>query len=289
MNYISGEKLVNFLVEPKKGTKWPSKLPRMKTRQDAITVCKALIKDEFLIRTEKQGKGEMAMSPVRTFDEGAYFTWLYEGDKTLQYLMTGGLIAGIIFCCCQPIWPYFLKVFVWYCTVSFLLFIMGLITVRGFLFLCVWIVGWEFWFLPNLFDESLGFFESFVPVWSLESTKEGQLMYRLGAGGAFFAFCYWAVTQPSEFEGFVKGNEDFLKDLYAGTLLSDMSQSDKESIDKPKHANLDELLRDLDAEIEREENQDFLNLNEDEDNEEKVDSLLDNLVDIEDETTTDEE
>lgn len=205
----------------------------------------------------------------------------------MTYLMTAALIGGCIFCCCQPIWPYFLKVFVWYVTVSFLLFIVGLISIRAFIFLCVWILGWELWFLPNLFDESLGFFESFVPVVSCEKTKEGQLMYRLGAGGAFFAFCYWAVTQPSEFEGFVKGNEDFLKDLYAGTLLSDMSQSQKESIDKPKHQNLDELLRDLDELIEREENEDFLGLHEDED--EKVDSFLDNLVDDDEEITSEEE
>ena len=96
------------------------------------------------------------------------------------------------------------------------------------------------------------------------------------------------MTQPSEFEGFVKGNEDFLKDLYAGTLLSDMSQSQKESIDKPKHQNLDELLRDLDKEIEREENEDFLGLNE-ADEDEKVDSFLDNLVDVDEVITSEEE
>lgn len=59
---ILGEKLVNFLVEPKKGTKWPSKLPRLNSRQDAIAVCKNLIKEQFLVRTDKQGKGELSVS-----------------------------------------------------------------------------------------------------------------------------------------------------------------------------------------------------------------------------------
>ena len=56
---ITGEKLVNFLVEPKKGTKWPNKLPRFESRQDAIAVCKDMCKQQFIIRSEKQGKGAL--------------------------------------------------------------------------------------------------------------------------------------------------------------------------------------------------------------------------------------
>lgn len=59
---LAGEKLVNFLVEPKKGTKWPSKLPRFESRQDAIAVCKDMCKQQFIIRSEKQGKGVLAVS-----------------------------------------------------------------------------------------------------------------------------------------------------------------------------------------------------------------------------------
>jgi len=147
----------------------------------------------------------------------------------------------------------------------------------------VWIVGWEMWFLPNLFDESLGFVDSFKPVISCESTKPGQLPYRLGVGLAFFSFCYWAVTQPSEFDGFVAAQGDFLKDLYAGTLISDVSQTDKENIDKPKMQSLEDLLKDLDSEIEAEDDPDDL---EDED---KLDSMLDNLLDDEEDIDEDEE
>merc|ERR1712176_776559 len=157
------------------------------------------------------------------------------------------------------------------------------ITVRGLAFLFVWMLGWEFWFLPNLFDESLGFVDSFKPVVSCEPTKPGQLPYRLGIGVAFFSFCYWEVTQPSEFDGFVAAQGDFLKDLYAGTLLSDMSQEDKENIDKPKHQSLEDLLKNLDDEINKPENLDIL------DDEDQLDSMLDNLVDTEDEDIDEDE
>lgn len=198
--------------------------------------------------------------------------------------MSAALIVGFLFCVCFPIWPQFLRVFVWYMSVTFTLFIFGLITARALLFFFIWILGYEFWFLPNLFDESLGFFDSFKPTYSFEATKPGQLPYRLGIAVAFFSFCWWAVTQPSEFDGFVAAQGDFIKDLYAGTLLSDVSQADKDNIDKPKMQSLDDLLKSLDAEDEENEN-----FREEEDEEVKIDSLLDNLVEEEEEVYDEEE
>eukprot|EP00529_Nitzschia_sp_RCC80_P029165 CAMPEP_0113496010 /NCGR_PEP_ID=MMETSP0014_2-20120614/29901_1 /TAXON_ID=2857 /ORGANISM="Nitzschia sp." /LENGTH=331 /DNA_ID=CAMNT_0000389919 /DNA_START=191 /DNA_END=1186 /DNA_ORIENTATION=- /assembly_acc=CAM_ASM_000159 len=282
--YLKGEKLVNFLAEPKKSVKWPKKLPRFQSRQEAISACKDLCKDQYLVRCEKTGKGEVALSRVRDFDEAGYFVWVYEGDTTTRHLMTGALVMGFLFCVCFPIWPTFLKVFVWYMSVSLLLFIFFLIGSRGFLFLMVWIVGYEVWFLPNLFDESLGFVESFKPIFSCEPTQPGQLPYRLGVAVAFFSFCYWAITQPSEFDGFVASQGDFLKDLYAGTLLSDMSQEEKENIDKPKMQSLDDLLKSLDDELE--EN---IQPHADLDEEENLDNMLDNLIDDEEDIDEDEE
>jgi translocation protein SEC62 len=147
--------------------------------------------------------------------------------------------------------------------------------------LFVWIAGYDFWFLPNLFDESLSFTDSFKPLIFFEKSKPGQLPDRIGVAVAFFSFCYWAVTQPSEFDGFVAAQGDFLKDLYAGTLLSDMSQKDKEDIDKPKMPSLQDLLKNLDEEDHHEQEA----LSE----EDKLNSLLDNLVDMEEDVDEEEE
>eukprot|EP00550_Attheya_septentrionalis_P009811 CAMPEP_0198283682 /NCGR_PEP_ID=MMETSP1449-20131203/3253_1 /TAXON_ID=420275 /ORGANISM="Attheya septentrionalis, Strain CCMP2084" /LENGTH=328 /DNA_ID=CAMNT_0043980407 /DNA_START=23 /DNA_END=1009 /DNA_ORIENTATION=+ len=280
VQYLKGEKLVNFLVEPKKGTKWPTNLPKFTSREEAIEVCKDLCRLQFMHRSEKRGKGDLAVSRVRDFDEAGYFTWMYEGDKTFSHMMTTVLIGGFLFCTCFPIWPNFLKIFVWYMSVSLLIFMFFLVTTRGVLFLFVWILGYDFWFLPNLFDESLNFTDSFKPVVSLEKTKDGQLMYRVGIAVAFSSFCYWAVTQPSEFDGFIAAQGDFISDLYKGTLLSDMSQKDKDEIDKPKMASLEDLLKTLDSDDQEEEV-----LSE----EDEVAALLDNLVDEEELIMGDEE
>ena len=58
-----GEKLVNFLVEPKKGTKWPNELPKFKNRPEAIAVCKELCNSQFIHRSEKVARGELEVRP----------------------------------------------------------------------------------------------------------------------------------------------------------------------------------------------------------------------------------
>jgi len=278
--YLKGEKLVNFMVEPKKGTKWPKKLPKFKTRTEAIAVCKELCNYQYMHRSIKRGKGDLVISRDRDFDESGIFTWIYEGDKSFSHMMTTLLIMGFLFCVCFPIWPNFLKVFAWYMSVSFLLLIFFLVTFRGLLFLGVWILGYDFWFLPNLFDEQLGFIDSFKPLYSFEKTKEGQLYYRIGIAVAFSSFCWWAVTQPSEFDGFVSAQGDFIKDLYAGTLLSDVSQADKENIDKPRMDTLEDLLAKLESSDDAEEEV----ISDDE----RLEKMMENLMD-EEEYLTDEE
>mmetsp|Transcript_16234 Transcript_16234/g.23116 ORF Transcript_16234/g.23116 Transcript_16234/m.23116 type:complete len:328 (-) Transcript_16234:72-1055(-) len=280
VQYLKGEKLVSFLVEPKKGTAWPKTLPRIKSRQEAISICKELCHLQFIHRSEKSGKGTLVVSRVRDFDEGAYFTWIYEGNKSFSHLMTTILICGFLFCVCFPIWPNFLKVFVWYLSVTILLFFFFIITVRGVFFLFIWILGYDFWILPNLFDEALGFVDSFKPLYSFEKTKEGQLVYRIGVAIAFSSFCWWAVTQPSEFDGFVAAQGDFIMDLYKGKLLSDMSQADKVNIDKPKMESLEDILKGVDSDSSDDE--------EDLSDEDELAQMMDNLMD-EQELITDEE
>ena len=58
--------MVNFLVEPKKGAKWPKTLPRFTSRQEAIAVCKELCKEQFIHRSEKIGKGQLDVSTRMT-------------------------------------------------------------------------------------------------------------------------------------------------------------------------------------------------------------------------------
>merc|ERR1712232_39687 len=204
----------------------------------------------------------------------------YEGNQTYSHIMTTSLIIGFLFCTCFPIWPNFLKVFVWYLSVTILLFLFLLITIRGLLFLLIWVLGYNFWFLPNLFDEKLGFVDSFQPLYSFESTKSGQLPYRIAVALSLSSFCWWAVTQPSEFDIFLRAQQDFINGIYNQTLLPEMSQQEKENIDKPKMQSLDEILKRLG---EDEEKVEFRS------EEEQINNLLDNLVNNEEEIIDNED
>jgi len=279
--------LLNFLAEPKKKVKWPESIPKFSSRPEALAVCKKLNDIGYLHRCEKSGKGEVAFLPRSRceFEEDGYFAWIYEGNKTFSHFLTTMLVIGFLCCVCFPIWPQFLKVFVWYMSVTMLIFIFFLITFRGFMFLMVWILGFDFWIWPNLFDEHLGFFDSFKPMYSFEKGAAGQLYWRIGIFVGFFSFCYWAVTQPSEFDGFKAAQVDFIKDLYAGKLLSDSSQTDKDNIDKPKMPSLEDLLKmedEMDDEDEEEEEDDLSE-------EERMEKMFEDLMDEEEDIDEDEE
>lgn len=244
VEYFKGEKLIKFLTNEKNKIKG---MPPITSEAEAIQVAKALLKHEYFHRSEKKGKGALEVCREQTFELTGYYTWIYQGSQTLSHLMTALIILGFLVVTCFPIWPQFLKVWMWYASVTLLGFILVFVTLRCLIWLTLWVMGYEFWILPRLFDESLAFCESFVPVWSFEPGSPGQGYYRTAIVIAFGAFCYWAYTQPTDFDSFIAAQKDFVADLYEGNLLSDVSQEAKENIDKPRMHSLEDLLNELHA------------------------------------------
>jgi translocation protein SEC62 len=54
-----------------------------------------------------------------------------------------------------------------YLCVMFLFFILGLVALRLVTFVALWFFGFDFWILPNLFNEEAGVLESFQPFYSV--------------------------------------------------------------------------------------------------------------------------
>lgn len=59
------------------------------------------------------------------------------------------LILGI---CLFPIWPYFVKLCIFYISLYLLIFIIALSIVRFIIFYFFRLFGYEFWILPELFE-----------------------------------------------------------------------------------------------------------------------------------------
>ena len=182
------------------------------------------------------------------FEDSGYYTWMYSGSMVWSNILTFLVIAAVIVCTLMPIWPAAAKHVLWYCSVTFLIVIFSLLIVRGLSFMLMWMLGYEFWVFPRLFDETLSFQDSFVPVYTFENGTPGQGYYRLAGLAMLVGFVYWACTQPTEFDGFIQAQKDFIDDLYSGNLLSDVAHDTTAHLDRNKRVpSLEDLLKAMEA------------------------------------------
>ncbi|KAL8440210.1 hypothetical protein Efla_000336 [Eimeria flavescens] len=86
------------------------------------------------------------------------------------------VIAAVLCVCMFPAWPLKLKIGLWYLSVVFLTLLLFLIVLRLVLFLLLWFFGFQFWLLPNLFNEDAGFIDSFLPFTDLQRTPGSWTM-----------------------------------------------------------------------------------------------------------------
>jgi translocation protein SEC62 len=171
---------------------------------------------------------------------------MFAGNMMWSNIATGAVIAVVIGFTLLPIWPDFAKKILWYFSVTFLIFTLAFCLIRFVMFLFMWLLGYEFWVFPRLFDESLSFQDSFKPVYSFEKGPAGQGYYRVGVLALIGWFVYWACTQPTEFDEFLKAQRDFIDDIYSGNLIADMPHYHKENIDRTRRVpNLEDLLREM--------------------------------------------
>eukprot|EP00921_Rhytidocystis_pertsovi_P012387 GHVQ01020123.1.p1 GENE.GHVQ01020123.1~~GHVQ01020123.1.p1 ORF type:complete len:394 (+),score=62.75 GHVQ01020123.1:108-1289(+) len=154
-------------------------------------ICRAVYKPLSGTTQEKNDEGKIPKWPKRLqttgtqlFDESGFFIIVYEGSKTWSYLMLGAIITVVLFLCMFPAWPLKMKVGVWYCSVFFMTFIIGLVVLRLFVFLIFWFFGVDMWIMPNLFDEEAGVVDSLLPLLSCEYRKDDWIMV------AARAFCF---------------------------------------------------------------------------------------------------
>eukprot|EP01039_Chlorochromonas_danica_P001069 gene1068-1159_t len=248
VDYFKGKRLVECIIEAKK---WPKSIPRIESQEVAIAVANALIQANFFHRSEKVTgkKGYLRIAQSNVFDEKGYYTWMFAGNMMWSNIATFLVIAAVIGFTLLPIWPDAAKKVLWYCSVTFLLGTCSFCLIRALLFVVLWLAGYDFWIFPRLFDESLSFQDSFKPVYSFERGSTGQGYYRLGLIVAMTAFVYWALSQPTEFDGYIQAQKDFIDDLYSGKLLSDVPFDPKDGLDRQgkKVRSLEDLLRELEA------------------------------------------
>ena len=239
----------------------------LETEEEAIIVGKALLcqrsmqsngetsRETYIVRMKIHDKmrKQIAQAVERRdqFDPEGIYLWRYEPKSTQRFktMMTYLIVIAFIACCMFPIWPRWSKVGIWYISVTLLAFMFIFTVVRYMVFLGGWICGYDFWILPNVFADDLGFCDSFRPgIWiEKHEAGDGQLYYRLALLAGTIALGYWMYIQPTEFDDYVEGTRKFAEDIYSGNLLSDTSQAKKDNLDTII-PDINDLMKDDEAE-----------------------------------------
>jgi len=107
------------------------------------------------------------------WDSNGFYIIDYTGHQGMQYFLLSVIIGAVLIGCLFPVWPFWAKIGGWYCTVIFLTFYFAVQVIRLVLFIVCWVVGSDFWILPNLNDESLGILDSFRPAYTFSKRKDG--------------------------------------------------------------------------------------------------------------------
>jgi len=168
VEYFKGSKLVDSLIGPKYKGKVAKEMP-IKTRAEAAKLAQELLRVGYIHRSQRVQHAHTRRWELELFhgpfEEDGLFTWVYEGSKTKLYLMCGAMLVGALGICMIQIWPLWLKIGVWWCSVTFLTTFGVLCVVRLILFVLMWIVGFRgIWLFPNLFDDNQTFAGSFMPI-----------------------------------------------------------------------------------------------------------------------------
>lgn len=106
-----------------------------------------------------------------------YYIWLYEGSQWKTKLYAVGALALILAVVFFPVWPYKLRLGVWYISMG-ALGLLGLFFAMAIFRLILFIITMfavppGIWLYPNLFED-VGFFDSFKPLWAWQETKESR-------------------------------------------------------------------------------------------------------------------
>ncbi|RHY41461.1 hypothetical protein DYB30_010468 [Aphanomyces astaci] len=258
VEFFRGDKLGKFLLNNAVAERYcPSPVTE---KAHAIDMGKLLIHHGFIHRSNRDERNKKVLQPTQDteFVADGYYTWMYDGPTTFRNFLTTLLIIGFTGLVCYPIWPQWIKVVVWYCSVTFLIFIFVFSLVRVFAFFILWLVGIEFWFLPNIYDDNLGVVDSFKPLYSLKSTDISERKYRAIAFVLFIVLCVWIAQQPTDFDEYMELTKQFTDDIYSGKLIDDMSQQQRDSIDKMKIPDLEDLMKDDATDIFSEKDEDAI-------------------------------
>lgn len=128
-----------------------------------------------VVKEKKKKRIKLDMHEDQTFIDGnEAYVWIYDPIRPTTFLIGLALVVGAIAVCLFPLWPEWMRVGAYYLSLvaaGLLGFILALSIFRYILYAFLWLATLgkvQFFLLPNL-TEDVGFFDSFVPAYELET------------------------------------------------------------------------------------------------------------------------
>jgi translocation protein SEC62 len=148
---------------------------------------------------EQHEKVEVNQHELKNFDEKMFYVLDLNRGKGKVYFWLFVVIAAVLMYCLFPVWPYEVKVGIWWVSYILLNLMLGLIAVRLVLFCLLYTLGIDFWLFPNLHDDKLGVIDSFKPLYSVERRKETTLtlIFRLSIFVCIGYLAYHVYQEPN--------------------------------------------------------------------------------------------
>lgn len=111
----------------------------------------------------------LQISTNQEFDDNMYICWFYDTVSPVAHFYAGIAIVAVFALVLFPLWPYPMRVAVWYASMASIGLVcgfFGIAVIRLMLFIVsYWALSPGIWLLPNLFED-LGVIESFIPLWA---------------------------------------------------------------------------------------------------------------------------
>ena len=115
---------------------------------------------------------KLDLNQLNSFDPTFFYILNIHRGKSKIYFYLFLIIIGILLYVLLPIWPYKMKVAVWWVSFVLLIAIASLYAVRLGLYIFCYTFGYDVWIFPDMDDPKLGFFESFKRVITAEKRND---------------------------------------------------------------------------------------------------------------------
>lgn len=159
---------------------------------------------------------KLDINKLNSFDPSYYYILNINRSKSKIYLYLFLIIFAVLLYVLMPIWPYKMKVAVWWTSYVLLLIITGIYVVRLILYVFCYTFGYDVWILPDLDDPKLGFFDSLKRVISVERRKDQWyfivLRIILAIISGYVGYCVY--INPKLIDDAEKFFVDAIRDIY---------------------------------------------------------------------------